>query len=113
MGDDENAAGRRLGGAYAKRLRMLGTTHPPKRTGHYDGQPAPTAGARGFFASTSWLPFAGDEGGARRSTRIPQRSEIRLLIRHFEVKKSAMVGNLVWWLPVRVQLIPSAQPEDH
>jgi len=29
-------------------------------------------------------------------SRIPQRSEIRLLIRHFEVKKSAMVGNLVW-----------------
>ena len=25
MGDDENAAGRRLGGAYVKRLRMLGT----------------------------------------------------------------------------------------
>jgi hypothetical protein len=27
MGDDENAAGRRLGGAYVKRLRMLGTKH--------------------------------------------------------------------------------------
>jgi hypothetical protein len=26
MGDDENAAGRRLGGAYVKRLRMLGTS---------------------------------------------------------------------------------------
>ena len=25
LGDDENAAGRRLGGAYVKRLRMLGT----------------------------------------------------------------------------------------
>jgi len=25
MGDDENAAGRRTGGAYVKRLRMLGT----------------------------------------------------------------------------------------
>jgi hypothetical protein len=25
MGDDENAAGRRLDGAYAMRLRMLGT----------------------------------------------------------------------------------------
>jgi hypothetical protein len=25
MGDDENAAGRRLGGAYIKRLRMLDT----------------------------------------------------------------------------------------
>jgi hypothetical protein len=26
MGDDENAAGRRMGGAYVKRLRMLGTS---------------------------------------------------------------------------------------
>jgi hypothetical protein len=25
MGDAENAAGRRMGGAYVKRLRMLGT----------------------------------------------------------------------------------------
>ena len=33
MGDDENAAGRRLGGAYVKRLRMLRHSHPPKRTG--------------------------------------------------------------------------------
>jgi hypothetical protein len=34
MGDDENAVGRRLGGAYVKRLRMLGTTHSRKRTAH-------------------------------------------------------------------------------
>ena len=27
MGDDKNAAGRCLGGAYVKRLRMLGTRH--------------------------------------------------------------------------------------
>jgi hypothetical protein len=33
MGDDENAAGRRLGGAYVKRPRMLGTRLPGVRSG--------------------------------------------------------------------------------
>ena len=60
MGDDENAAGHRLGGAYVKRLRMLGTIHPRKRTAHYDGQPAPTVGARGSLRTKLFL-FASDE----------------------------------------------------
>ena len=42
--------------------------HPPKRTGHYDGQPAPTAGARGLCIQSS-LPFASDEGGALMAAR--------------------------------------------
>jgi len=45
------------------------TSHPPKRTGHYDGQTAPTAGGRGLLSAMlssarerrrrriSWLPL--------------------------------------------------------
>jgi hypothetical protein len=40
MGDNENAAGRRLGGACVKRLRMLGTRRSEVMVG-YSGTPLP------------------------------------------------------------------------
>ena len=59
--------------------------------GHYDGQPAPTAGARGLL-HTKLAPFASDEGGAstaarqsaistaQRSLKITERCTMKLTV---------------------------------
>jgi hypothetical protein len=51
------------GSRATKEAHLMAARQSAINTGHYDGQPAPTAGARGLLHA-SWLRFASDEGGA-------------------------------------------------
>ena len=61
MGDDENAAGRRLGGAYVKRLRMLDYAGPPKTTSEIKtaSRPRPVnpGSVLASMVSVTWSPY--------------------------------------------------------